>query len=199
MRGVWLYLRSRRIAAALLGLSAVDIIALVAGARLVQPRESNDLVVPWLLFLPMLGACITAMSVRSSMHDLDLTGARRLGPIRLAHVGLFMVMVGGVLAVLGAQLDGPMSVTAVVRNLIGLTGLALLGGRLLGGRLAWIAPVVWTACATTLGDPRSTLPPWDWQLRYDSDVGALVAAGVLFGAGMVAAVTGTREARAEAE
>src|SRR3954451_11010828 len=72
-----------------------------------------------------------------------------------------------------AGLPPPVGPAAAVRNLLGLTGLGLVGARLLGGRLAWILPWALVICVVSIASGTETAAGiLVWPMRPDRDVGA---------------------------
>ncbi|MBG0568652.1 hypothetical protein [Actinoplanes aureus] len=199
MTGLILYARSRRILAALVVIAAVTGAGLALRSQVHQTYTASDSSIPWIMFLPLVTAVAITFTARSPLHDLDLTAARPLARWRLTTVIGLSLLATASLTVLAAPLSGAHGTTAAVRNLYGFLGLALLGGRLLQGRAAWVPPMTWCLLTATLGDPTSHRLAWDWPVRPDDDFTALCIAALLAVAGVVAAAGGTREVRAEPE
>src|SRR5919198_437552 len=197
MTGLRLFIRSRRLIATAAALVIVNASGVAIGTAELRVTEHSDVAFPWLLFLPLASACLVGLSLRSPLHDFDVTAARALPRWRLTQIAALALPTALAVITLAGQLPGAHSTVAALRNLIGLLGLALLSGRFIAGRLAWLTPSIWLFAATTLGDPRSTLPPWDWPVRYDNDYGAFLVAALLCVAGLVAAASGTKEPRGE--
>lgn len=80
----------------------------------------------------------------------------------------------------------------LVRNLAGLTGIALISSAVLGGALAWIGPLAYTVIAEYALIAGWT-SPWMWPARPPQDWGAATCAATVFVAG--AALITTRGAR----
>ncbi|MGH3715240.1 MAG: hypothetical protein ACRDT4_17520 [Micromonosporaceae bacterium] len=199
MTGLRLFVRSRRLLATAGALLAVNAAGVTIGAAELRVNEHSDVGLPWLLFLPLASACLIGLSLRSPLHDFDLTAARSLPLWRLGQIAALATGSALAITALASQLQGAFGPLAAIRNLIGLLGLALLGARLIGGRLAWLLPCLWLLAATTMGDPRSTLPPWDWPVRHDNDFPAIAVALLLAVAGLAAATTGTKEPRGDVD
>jgi hypothetical protein len=107
------------------------------------------------------------------MSALEPRGAR-LVRARLAWAAALIVVAASVAASLGMLAD-PEWRMPLLRNTVGLAGLALLGAVLLGARLAWL-PVFVPGVATLLaGRDPYTAEPHAWALML-APAGAPVAA-----------------------
>ena len=77
-----------------------------------------------------------------------------------------------------------MATELLVRNTIGLTGLAALGASMLGGGLAWCLPMTWTTVAVTVAvsarEPGAALLTWPVQ---PAGTTAATVAAIVLGAG----------------
>ncbi|HEV7710530.1 MAG TPA: hypothetical protein VGP16_20210, partial [Asanoa sp.] len=119
--------------------------------------------------------------------------------LRLGTTLTLTATAAGALAAAGIGTDLAGGSLEVVRNIAGLTGIALLCAALLGGALAWTAPTAYLLIAiyglyTQWHGPAITTP-WVWPARPSHDVGAALCAGLLFSTGMVAvALRGARDA-----
>lgn len=185
MRGALLFWRSRHISGALAALTSCNLIGLAfVNARI--ERAGSEAGIPWVLFLPLLSASLIGLSLASSTVDLDRAAFRRLHWYRLAQILTLGVPAIILVAAVGSQLsDSPSGAYSAARNLFGLTGLALISGRLLGERLSWMPPMLWCMASAALGDPRSTLPAWDWLVRPDENYQASLIAWLLGCLGLV--------------
>lgn len=196
-----LFLRSRRLPMTVAGIVLLHVVGFAVGGRQLSMRPDSetgsDIGVPWLIFMPVAYACLIGLSLRSPLHDLDLTAARRLAAWRVVQVVALAVAAAVSLAVLTRGLTGPTGTASALRNLAGFLGLALLGSRLISGWLVWLPPTAWAITAAMLGDPTNTGLPWDWPVRYDIDYGAFALATLLLIGGLVTARQGARTVRAE--
>lgn len=197
MTGFTLFIRSRRLLAATIALVVLHLAAIVARGAHHQPREGSDAVVPWLIFLPLVSACIVTLYLRSTAYDLDLTAARWLGLWRVGYVLLMLAIAAVASAVLMAGVPGPAGEVATIRNLLGLTGLAMLAGRVLGSRHSWTLPTIYVFATVTFGNPAGHGPSWDWAIHYDADTTALYIAVLLLTTGLLATLFGAKDVRAE--
>jgi hypothetical protein len=82
----------------------------------------------------------------------------------------------------------------MVRNLAGLTGVALLSAAAFGGPLAWVMPMAYSL-VTLYALEHAWTTPWIWPARAPRDVGAALCAALIFAAGI--AVISARGARSD--
>lgn len=99
-----------------------------------------------LQLVPVLVAALIGVSVWSPFGETERTAARSLPLLRGVHVGSLLVAGVGLsmwLVSRWANLAPKVDLEWVVaRNIMGLTGLGFLAGRLIDARLSWIAPLV---------------------------------------------------------
>ena len=179
-----LYLRSRRVPAALAGA-----VAGVAGLWTLWSvfSDSREVGVPLVVLTVLLSVVALTATLGGPDDELDRTAAFRWLPRRLAHLAAaFLVVVLPLLATLatGARF-GP--AWLVARDAAGLLGLTALGAAALGVGRAWFLPLGWTLAATLF--PRSE--PFvarilTWQAQPPVSAGAAVTAGLLAIGGLVA-------------
>lgn len=181
-----LHLASRRVPAAL---AAIAVATGVLHLALYRPWNTYGA-----LQLPLIieATCATALAatLASPFGEPERAAGTRLPLLRLAAAALLTVASAVVLAVgtLGVPLAGGLG--ALVRNLIGFAGLALLCAAIVGGALAWCGPVVYLivgvyALYTQWHGPAWT-SPWVWPARPGDDLGAALCAGLVFAAGLAA-------------
>jgi hypothetical protein len=184
-RWLRLYLRSRRVPfAASISLAVIATVVLLRAALSDRPHVDPGL------------AAVTAVLALSPLiptlagndGNLERTAALPWPPRRVAH----LIAVGGFVAVilLGVRVTGTDFGPGwqIIRNSAGLVGLIGLGVALLGTRLAWIAPVTWSAFqAMTVA---SAGPGWQqsllWLIQPEQSVPAAVTAAVLLVARVLA-------------
>jgi hypothetical protein len=77
----------------------------------------------------------------------------------------------------------------MVRDLAGLTGIALLTAALLGGSLAWVGPTAYLG-VTLHALQAAWTTPWLWPGRPPHDRGAALCAVLVFAAGVVVVTVG---------
>jgi hypothetical protein len=118
-----------------------------------------------------LGVSVAAGGLGGQDTDLDRTAAIAWAPRRALHLaGIVAVMSGLVFAT-------DLSVgEVIVRDCVGLTGLAALGAALLGRQLAWCPPVTWTLCSITSLVPDEIVA---WLVQPPGTTAATLTAAVL--------------------
>lgn len=164
--------------------------------------------------IPTLIASVIGMSVWSPFGEPERTGARSLPRIRAVHLAVLVVpavIISAPLVSLWTPLFPDVDlVNVVVRNIMGLIGVALLTARALDARLTWIGPLMWLAFAligTMLiplnggaGYPLWDAPSWAWMAQSDAALSAWVVAISLGLAGAVLMCRlGPRDAGGEEE
>ena len=179
-----LYLRSRRVPlAAPISLAAVAAVALLRSASADRPEVD-----PSLAALTLVLALAPLIPTLAGDDDaLERTAALPWPPRRVLH----LIGAGTFVAVLlvGARAAGTDFGPAwqIIRNSAGLAGLIGLGVALLGTRLAWAAPIAWSALQAMLGAPGG--PGWRqsllWLIQPTDSVPAAVTAAVLLLAGVL--------------
>lgn len=149
--------------------------------------------------IPALIASVIGISVWSPFGEPERIGARSLPWLRAAHLAVLAVP-ALIFAVVLASAWTPLFPNVdlghvAVRNIIGLTGVALLCGRVIDARLTWIGPLMWLAFSMigtlllplddgkgfALWDP----PWWAWMARSDASGSSWVIA---IGLGLAGAV-----------
>jgi hypothetical protein len=181
-----LYLISRHVPAAL------AVIVFAAGAlwiALHRPWDAYGALQLPLIFETGCAAVIAATSVSPFGEPERATG--RWPAILRAGTALAMTAAAGIAlstAGIGVHLAG--GTAEMLRNLVGLTGLGLLGAALLRGSLAWTALTAYLVVAiyalyTQWHGPALT-SPWIWPARPAHDIGAVLCAGAVFVVGLVA-------------
>lgn len=188
LRLVRLHLASRRVPA-----TAAAIVACAVLLRLALHREWNAYGAVQLPLLFETGcAVVIAVATASPFGEPERATGRWLPVLRLGATLALTAAAVGSLAAAGSY--GPLTggTLAVLRNVLGLTGIGLLCAAALGGALAWVGPATYMiisvyAVYTQWHGPAVTTP-WIWPARPSDDVGAAICAGVVFTVG-IAAVT----------
>jgi hypothetical protein len=187
LRLPWLYLVSRRAPAALgllAGLAVLLWSALfwhwgISGGRAAQQFIS--------LTIETAAAAVIAVTTYGPFGEPERATGRWLPYLRLgAAVALTAIAYGALAAgATGGALPG--GTVALLRNLVGITGIGLLSAAAVGGAFGWTGPLAYllvTEVALT-GNPTT---PWLWAARPPDDLGGALCAALLFAAG-IAAVT----------
>jgi hypothetical protein len=171
-----LHLRSRQAPGAL-----VLIAAIAVALRACQPWTRGVGVMPRMLalLLTVAAAAVIATSSHSPFGEPERV-SHPLPRLRLTHV---LALLAVAVAALGlAHSDHP---GIVVRNVAGLTGIALLTATITGGHLAWTAPLGYVVlCGGAMDLREESL--WTWPALAANNHTAIVIAVVLLAAGITA-------------
>jgi hypothetical protein len=193
-RLVRLHLASRRVLTCLLALAACAV-ALRTALHWIPDTGVASRQLP--LTIEAGAAALIGVTTRSPFGEPERATGRWLPFLRL---GATMAVAGaavGALAAGSASAQLPGGTLGMLRDLAGLTGIALLAAALLGGPLAWVGPLTYLVVTLhALGAAWTT--PWTWPARPPHDLGAALCAGLVFAAG-VAVITarGARDAARE--
>jgi len=181
MRLAVLFLRSRLVGPALVWLGVAALLAWFCLVRY------DDLPVDLAaLALPLLPAVVIGVTARSPFGDVEEVASQPLPLFRLLYLAGLLV-IGIALLIGAASVAGIDLRLALVRTLVGCTGLALLSGRILGHRLAWIAPLAYAA-ATLYLDAASR---WAWPKQVPVEGWSLFCGLALGALGLLAAAQAT--------
>lgn len=197
MRWLVLYLRSRRVPAALAATAGLGALMWTLWSVF---SNSRDVGFPLLVLTVLLMVATGTATLAGPDDALERTAALRWPRRRAAHVLAALVVVVGLLLVTlvtGARF-APAGV--VVRDAVGLLGLTALGAASVGVSRAWFLPLGWTMVTVIYPQQGTWGQAATWQAQPPDSRPAAVAA-VLFGlAGLIAyAVAGpVRRAPAEA-
>lgn len=153
------------------------------------PRFGASARVPVIAMAPLLSAAAIVGSLHSSSPEIEGTAARRPWLWRAYHLAIatavYAVVLGGTV-----MFDpGTFGAIAMVRNILGFTGMASLASCLIGARLAWL-PVLIYGATIYLTAPRDVhgglTASWAWPIEQGSDPGAWYAAISIFVLGTAA-------------
>ena len=139
------------------------------------------------LTIETAAAAVIAVTTYGPFGEPERATGRWLPYLRLgAAVALTAIAYGALAAgATGGALPG--GTVALLRNLVGITGIGLLSAAAVGGAFGWTGPLAYllvTEVALT-GNPTT---PWLWAARPPDDLGGALCAALLFAAG-TAAVT----------
>ncbi|MFJ5518014.1 hypothetical protein ACIQB4_13235 [Streptomyces griseoluteus] len=182
--GLPLYARSRALPQTLAALAATTGFAIWAADALdafLDPLHRA----PVVTLAPLGAAAVIGASLRSHSEELDRTAVRPWWPRRLAWLASLTAVAALVLplAVLGhAQTFGP---PAMIRNVLGCTGLTALSAVFLSARLSWLpaCAVVSAAAIVSSGARGPVATLWAWPLQPGAQPAAWTAALTVFAAG----------------
>ncbi|WP_340379112.1 hypothetical protein U5640_29485 [Streptomyces sp. SS7] len=191
MSGVLLYARSRAVPRTLAVLAAAAVLALGAAAA-AGSDGAPDRLLPLVTPTPLLAAAVTGAGLHSATDELDRTAVRPWWPLRLAQL-LGLTAVAAALLPVAVPGDAP----AVLRNLLGCTGLVAASAVLLGARLSWLPACGYVGVVSLASDGvrGRGVTLWAWPTQAGDVTAAWVAAGGVFALGT--ALYAARGARPE--
>ena len=146
------------------------------------------------VIFPFSAAAVIGFSARSPFGDAEEAVGNPLPRLRTGHLGGLLLRGMIVFALAGTADPGADAAIIMVRNLLGFTGLMLVGGTLTGVGKAWIVPFTWGAIAFLAAMPDDTAGWWAWPVRPADHAGAFIAALLVAVAGLfLAGMRGTRD------
>jgi len=158
VRLIQLHHRSRQTRRTLIVLAAT-----AAALRASQPvtKASGVFSGLTLMLLTLAAASVIATSVRNPFGEPERTASSPLAALRLTHLALLTTTAAATTAVAGYTASYGTSTSAILRNLAGFTGIALLTAALLGAHLAWTAPLGYVMyCGAQLDAQSFNLGTW---------------------------------------
>lgn len=181
MRGLTLYLQSRRVPAACgAGAGGTAIAWLLATAFGGTGEVSRTVLVLTVLLL----VSVVTPTLGGPDDALDRTAARPWTWLRTSHlaaaVGLLLVLLLATLLT-GTQF-GPLWIT--MRDVLGLLGLTALGAATLGTARSWFLPLGWTLAAAVFPGTGRVGEALTWQTQAPDSRPATAVAAVLTLAGL---------------
>jgi hypothetical protein len=138
-------------------------------------------------------ASVTSVVTRSPFGDPERAAGAYLPRLRLAAVVTMTCLACGALAAgsIGGQMA--LGLTALLRDFLGLTGVALLTATVAGAGLSWIGPLAYLVLGIYAVGQHWTAP-WVWPDRPPADRGAAICAAAVLAAGATAiAIRGARD------
>lgn len=172
MRWAALYARSRHLPAAFAALVAMALGVWILG------RGSGNVVLVVLTLTAAVAVAATGLSGQDP--DLDRAAALPWPVRRFTHLLLVAITSGG--AVLGVQELSPtvVDIVIVVRDAVGLAGLAGLAATIAGGQFGWTLPLAWCAISPFVpNDPSTTNQIVAWLLQPPETTAATWTAAIL--------------------
>ncbi|MFF4588601.1 hypothetical protein [Streptomyces sp. NPDC001388] len=183
MSGVLLYARSRAVPGALAALAGTAVLAgLAVGAARTGAGADPDRLAAAVALAPLPAVSVLGMSLYAASDELDRTAVRPWWPRRLAHLlGLTAVAAALLpLVVVGDGLGfGP---SAMLRNVLGCTGVTAAAAGVLGARMSWLpgCAYVGAVCLASAGVHGRAVAVWAWPVQPGQVTAAWVAAAVAF-------------------
>ena len=190
MRRVALFLRSRITgrAVALLVASAA-----ITWLWLLWDSSSGKTAVFLPVAMPLLAATTIGACTRSPFGEQETTAGFPIGALRGSHLLGLLALAALTLALAVSGWAVKDSAWLLVRNLAGLTGLALVAAAVVGAGLSWIAPLAYAIVA--LGAEDGGYPSlWVWPVLAATDrVAGLIALALLALGLLLVAHAGARD------
>ena len=192
--GLGIFLRSRGLplaATTLLGIALLTALAAYAINAYIDPGRR----VPIVALAPMFAAAAIGASLHQYAPELDRTASVRLWPWRLGQLVALTVLAGLTLTVaLPGHLEtfGP---PAIVRNLLGATGLTAGAATVIGARLSWLPTFgYFSAVYLASGNAYGRLAVvWEWPVQPGLDAPSWIPAlGAFLLGGALLVVHGAR-------
>ena len=144
------------------------------------------------LLIEAAAAAVIGMVTRSQFGEPERATGRWLPLLRLGAAVALTAAAFGAFAAASAAAHLDYGYLALLRDLGGMTGIALLAAALAGASLSWVGPLTfWMLAAYAISGGWAT--PWVWPARPPHDLGAALCAALVFAAG--AAVITVRGAR----
>ncbi|MFJ2376152.1 hypothetical protein ACIOZL_25690 [Streptomyces sp. NPDC087769] len=193
-----LYLRSRALPLTAATLAGIALVAAWAADWLQdQPYFDHTARVPVVVLAPLLASSAIGTGLHSHSDELDRTAVRRWWPLRLVHLLALTAVTAGVLAAAVPGHPEEFGVPAMVRNVLGATGVAAASAALIGARLSWLPMTVYGGAVYLAAprDPGGAAAVWAWPMQPGPQGAAWAVAVTAYAAGAVLLVV--RGARPE--
>jgi hypothetical protein len=179
-----LHLASRRLPASLLALVTV---AAALRITLTWTPGAGPYSVMFPLIVTTAAAAVVSVTTHSPIGEAERATGLRLPLLRLGTVLALACAACAVLTLGAVGGHLALGVTALLRDLAGLTGLALLTATGLGAALSWTGPLAYLVISI-YAVQEAWVTPWLWPARPAGDRDGAICALLVFAAG-VAAVT----------
>lgn len=189
-----LYFRSRSVGYSVAGLSSVAFTAWIIGrVLLTQPWVIPEkTLIPVLLFAPLAAACIVGVSTHRPFKQLEEASSYPIPVLRFLHIVGLLVCGCLLLYVVASEWRLPDVDLSMIRNFLGLAGIALFASWVLGSGLAWTAPLLYVAVVQLAGqDQDGSWALWAWPPQLATSVSAGLLATLLLIAGIATVSFGT--------
>ena len=177
-----LHLASRRVPASLLALAVVAV-ALRVVLHWTPAGGAYSVMFP--LTGAAAAATVVGVTTHSPLGEPELVAGQWLPWLRFGAVLATAGAACGALALgaVGGRLT--LGAPALLRDLAGLTGIALLTAALLGAGLSWTGPLIYLV-VSVYAVRQSWATPWLWSARPAHDRGAAICVVLVFAAGLAA-------------
>ncbi|MEU9314399.1 hypothetical protein [Streptomyces sp. NPDC048295] len=193
-----LYIRSRALPLTAATLACIALVAAWAARWLQdQPYFDHTARVPVVVLAPLLASAAIGTGLHTHSDELDRTAVGRWWPRRLLHLLALTAVTAGALAAAVPGHPEAFGAPAMVRNVLGATGVAAASVALLGARLSWLPMTVYGG-AVYLAAPRTpggAAAVWAWPMQPGPQEAAWVVAVTAYAGG--AALLAVRGARPE--
>ena len=189
-----LYLDSRQTRTTLAMLAAA-----AAALRATQPVTREPGIFPelTLMLLTLAAAAIIATATRNPFGETERTSSSPLPALRLTHVAILIATAAATTTAAGWTASYAISPPAIIRNLAGFTGIALLTAAVLGAHLAWTMPLGYIIyCGAQLDAQDYSLRSWP-ILPATNHAATAIAVGLLIAGITTATITGARNRRSD--
>ncbi|MER5441310.1 hypothetical protein [Streptomyces sp. NPDC002790] len=197
MTALALYARSRGLPTALTAFAAATLFTLWAATRpdtYVDPQRR----IPLLALAPLLASASIGVSLHQYAQELDRTAARPWWPTRLAHLLALTAVAATTLALAVPGHVQEFGAAAMVRNVLGATGITAIAAVLLGARLSWLPPMLYfgSVYLSYSAPGMRTATAWTWSMQPGPQRGAWAVALAAFTVGtMLYVAVGARRER----
>lgn len=182
-----LFFRSRSAGYSIAGMSGVTLIAWVIGRILLaQPWMITDKTfIPVLLFTPLAAACIVGVGTYAPCRDLEETSSYPILVLRFLHICELLMCGCLLLYVTTSEWGLPYIDLSMIRNFLGLVGIALFASWVLGSGLSWMAPLLYIAMVQLAGQNQDgDWALWAWPAHSATSIAAGSIAMLLLITGM---------------
>jgi hypothetical protein len=168
-----LYARSRQVPVA-----AAVVLVVVAGFAALAPAYGGP---RFAAFAAAVGVAALATGLAGHDRALDRTAAFGWPPRRAAHLLFGCTFIAALLLAVDVITDPIAPDAFVLRNVVGLGGLAALGALLLGSQAAWALPIGWTGVTLVVppGDDHWLSRLLSWPVQPVDTTSATITAIVL--------------------
>lgn len=188
LRLCWLHARARGIPSAAAALVLIAVAAWAASYVLAHPDLAYpdtfqpDGRVPVIVGAALLAILLLSGGLAGHDRSLEQTTPTQWRRWRTAHVMGIAVVAGVLLAITVIPAATTFGAAAMVRNVIGYTGLTALSATVLGAPLAWAPPLVFTATVYLAAPSQATGAAlwWAWPMQPRGWDASWICAGLIF-------------------